>query len=453
MIGRESSATAPRRLRRVTTIRPALDAAARAAIAARTEALFRALRRAPRGPLPAQERPPRRRLRREVRRSSQDPAATSELCGFWAARRPRPRRRADGRPRRRPDDRRRHPRLRDRPPARGPQHLRRGGPRRRRRDPARVPARLPIEPGERVLLVDDILTTGGSLLAMIPAVEAMGGEIVECAVLVDRSGGRDDADVADDRPGLPAPRALAARPADLRAGPGRPVRAARPATPLHAPGSSGDRRLIRVDRRTRNVFAVVLVVVIGRDRRRGADPRRRRRPRRRAARRDARPSIGVVVAGRRGGRSTDVAGFTLRTTPAGRSRRSASARSRTASSSRRATSPSTRRPRRRSASGSERRRRPTLVAFRLEDAPTSGPRPPAPGVDSARDRRLRARPSVDDEPRTSRGRCPSPSTTKIHGSDRGPSRRSTSVAWSWPFASRTGWSWPVDVLRAGTARR
>jgi orotate phosphoribosyltransferase len=46
-----------------------------------------------------------------------------------------------------------------------------------------------IEPGERVLLVDDILTTGGSLLAMIPAVEAAGGEIVECAVLVDRSAG------------------------------------------------------------------------------------------------------------------------------------------------------------------------------------------------------------------------------------------------------------------------
>jgi orotate phosphoribosyltransferase len=47
-----------------------------------------------------------------------------------------------------------------------------------------------IERGERVLLVDDILTTGGSLLAMVPAVEAMGGEIVECVVLVDRSGGR-----------------------------------------------------------------------------------------------------------------------------------------------------------------------------------------------------------------------------------------------------------------------
>ena len=47
-----------------------------------------------------------------------------------------------------------------------------------------------IEPGERVLLVADILTTGGSLLAMLPAVEEAGGEIVECLVLVDRSGGR-----------------------------------------------------------------------------------------------------------------------------------------------------------------------------------------------------------------------------------------------------------------------
>ena len=46
-----------------------------------------------------------------------------------------------------------------------------------------------ISPGERVLLVDDILTTGGSLLAMLPAVERLGGEIVGCHVLVDRSGG------------------------------------------------------------------------------------------------------------------------------------------------------------------------------------------------------------------------------------------------------------------------
>ncbi len=46
-----------------------------------------------------------------------------------------------------------------------------------------------IEPGERVLLVDDILTTGGSLLAMLPPVEAAGGEIVGCFVMADRSGG------------------------------------------------------------------------------------------------------------------------------------------------------------------------------------------------------------------------------------------------------------------------
>ena len=45
-----------------------------------------------------------------------------------------------------------------------------------------------IERGQRVLLVDDILTTGGSLLAMLPAVEALGGEVIACHVLVDRSG-------------------------------------------------------------------------------------------------------------------------------------------------------------------------------------------------------------------------------------------------------------------------
>jgi len=48
-----------------------------------------------------------------------------------------------------------------------------------------------IRPGERALLVDDILTTGGSLAAMLPAVERLGGEVVRAAVLVDRSGGQD----------------------------------------------------------------------------------------------------------------------------------------------------------------------------------------------------------------------------------------------------------------------
>jgi orotate phosphoribosyltransferase len=46
-----------------------------------------------------------------------------------------------------------------------------------------------IAEGERVLLVDDILTTGGSLVTMLPAVELTGGVIVTATVLVDRSGG------------------------------------------------------------------------------------------------------------------------------------------------------------------------------------------------------------------------------------------------------------------------
>ncbi len=46
-----------------------------------------------------------------------------------------------------------------------------------------------LEPGQRVLLVDDILTTGGSLLAMLPPIEAAGAELVTAAVLVDRAGG------------------------------------------------------------------------------------------------------------------------------------------------------------------------------------------------------------------------------------------------------------------------
>ena len=173
----------------MTTIKPALDIAARAAIASRTEALFRASGAFREGHF----------LLKSGRHGDayvekfhvlSDPVATSELCGYWAA----------------------HVRDEAGTPmvdlvagpttggvllafetarqlgvrsifaeevtaADGSTHreFRRG---------------FHIEPGERVLLVDDILTTGGSLLAMIPAVEAMGGEIVECAVMVDRSGGR-----------------------------------------------------------------------------------------------------------------------------------------------------------------------------------------------------------------------------------------------------------------------
>ena len=44
-----------------------------------------------------------------------------------------------------------------------------------------------IAPGERVLIVDDILTTGGSIREVIAAVNSMGGRIVGIGVLVDRS--------------------------------------------------------------------------------------------------------------------------------------------------------------------------------------------------------------------------------------------------------------------------
>jgi orotate phosphoribosyltransferase len=44
-----------------------------------------------------------------------------------------------------------------------------------------------IEPGERVLLVDDVVTTGASLLEMVPLIESTGGELVHAVVLVDRS--------------------------------------------------------------------------------------------------------------------------------------------------------------------------------------------------------------------------------------------------------------------------
>jgi orotate phosphoribosyltransferase len=92
--------------------------------------------------------------------------------------------------------------------------------------------------GERVLLVDDILTTGGSLLAMLPPVEAAGATIVGCAVLVDRSGGT--ASLVSPPTGAVHP-LLSLWVLDL------PTYVPGPATcpmcaagvPLHAPGSTG----------------------------------------------------------------------------------------------------------------------------------------------------------------------------------------------------------------------
>jgi orotate phosphoribosyltransferase len=221
----------------VTTVRPALDPAIRHAIALRTEALFRSSGAFREGHF----------LLKSGRHGDayvekfhvlQDPVATSELCGFFAA----PARGGDGAT------------LVDL--VAGPttggiilafETARQLGVRSLFAEEVRADdgslqrefrRGFRIEPGERVLLVDDILTTGGSLLAMLPAVEAMGGEIVECVVLVDRSGGR--ASLASPVSGRVYPlRALWQL--DL------PTFEPGPATcpgcaagiPLHAPGSTG----------------------------------------------------------------------------------------------------------------------------------------------------------------------------------------------------------------------
>jgi orotate phosphoribosyltransferase len=173
----------------MTTIKRSLEESARRVIAAKTEQIFRASGALREGHFQLKSG---RHGDAYVEKFAvlSDPAATSELCGFWAA----AHRDGDGQPR---VDIVAGPttggvilafetgRQLGLPAIFAEETKGDGGAARRefRRG-------FRIEPGQRVLLVDDILTTGGSLLAMIPAVEAMGGEIVECAVLVDRSGGR-----------------------------------------------------------------------------------------------------------------------------------------------------------------------------------------------------------------------------------------------------------------------
>jgi orotate phosphoribosyltransferase len=172
----------------MTTLRRTLDDAARRAIAERTEALFRASGALREGHF-ALKSGRHSGAYLEKFQVLQDPAATSELCSFVAALH----RRRNG--------------TASVDLVAGPttggvilafetgrqlgtraifaeEVASDEGPRREFR------RGFAIRPGEKVLLVDDILTTGGSLLAMIPAVEALGGEVVECVVLVDRSGGR-----------------------------------------------------------------------------------------------------------------------------------------------------------------------------------------------------------------------------------------------------------------------
>jgi len=221
----------------MTTIRSAAELAAAHAIAARTEELFRRSGALKEGHfLLKSGKHSERYLEKFL--VLQDPAATSELCAFWAARH----RSSDGTP--------------TVDVVAGPttggvvlafETARQLGVRAifaeevkeadgtTRREFRRG---FTIAAGERVLLVDDILTTGGSLLAMLPAVEAFGGEVVTCAVLADRSGGL--ASLESPRTGRSYPlRALwQLELPTYDAGP-ETCPACAAGIPLHAPGSTG----------------------------------------------------------------------------------------------------------------------------------------------------------------------------------------------------------------------
>ena len=52
-----------------------------------------------------------------------------------------------------------------------------------------------LEPGQQVLLMEDVVTTGLSSREAIAAITAAGGEVIHAASLVDRSNGKADLDV------------------------------------------------------------------------------------------------------------------------------------------------------------------------------------------------------------------------------------------------------------------
>lgn len=221
----------------MTTVLAAADQAARSAIAARTEALFRQSGALTEGHFQLKSgRHSERYLEKFL--VLQDPAATSALCGYWAA----AYRDAHGRPKA--------------DVVAGPttggvilafetarQLGIRGifaeevtGPDGAKRREFRRGFR--IDPGERVVLVDDILTTGGSLLAMLPAVEEAGGEILGCHVLVDRSGGLATLTSPSTGRVYPLSALWTLEVPTFEPGPATCPRCA-DGTPLHAPGSTG----------------------------------------------------------------------------------------------------------------------------------------------------------------------------------------------------------------------
>ncbi|MFZ5899085.1 MAG: orotate phosphoribosyltransferase [Bacillota bacterium] len=49
-----------------------------------------------------------------------------------------------------------------------------------------------VKPGDRVLVVEDVVTTGGSVMEVMDVVRGCGGEVAGVGVIVDRSGGKVD---------------------------------------------------------------------------------------------------------------------------------------------------------------------------------------------------------------------------------------------------------------------
>ena len=52
-----------------------------------------------------------------------------------------------------------------------------------------------LAPGEKVLVVEDVVTTGGSTRETIDVARAAGAEVVGAAAIIDRSGGQQRLDV------------------------------------------------------------------------------------------------------------------------------------------------------------------------------------------------------------------------------------------------------------------
>ena len=95
-----------------------------------------------------------------------------------------------------------------------------------------------IRRGEKVLLVDDVVTTGGSLIEMVPLIEQHGGELVLAIVLVDRTGGLADVESPVTHKTYPAEALWSLTLPTYEAG-AETCPGCAAGTPLEAPGSTG----------------------------------------------------------------------------------------------------------------------------------------------------------------------------------------------------------------------